>query len=107
MKASGYCAFAIFHARSDLGKQHIVLRKIGEACFNFIIFFYRSCVDFSTLCYCWHRNEGNLDTTVEPRILSLLGVNVTNAAKRHQPPAEVICPRHAKQFDKSGLAISQ
>ena len=103
METSGYCSFAIFHARSDLGKQYIVLCKIGESCFYFIIFLYRSCVDFSALCYCWHRDEGHLNTAAESGILSLLGVNITNVAKRRQPPAKIIYSWHTKQFDKSGF----
>lgn len=107
MKASGYCSFAIFHAGGNFGKQNIILCKIGESCFHFIIFLYRSCVDFSALCYCWHWNEGHLNTTAESGILSLLGVNITNVAKRCQPPAEIIFSRHAEQFDKSGFDFTR
>ena len=48
------CAFSVFHAWCDFCKQHIVLGKVCETCFDFVIFLYDGRIDFTMLGYCWH-----------------------------------------------------
>ena len=35
-------------------QQHIVLGKVCETCFDFVIFLYDGRIDFTMLGYCWH-----------------------------------------------------